>query len=110
MIEYEVGTIPSRPLTLVVKDELDNPVNIIAYDSWHIEMKDTDDNEVDLTGINIVEMPQAIGVLSVTWPRDRSLFEKRGKYILRLVLETGDGSKDITRTAEIKVREFGRIK
>jgi len=110
MIDYEVGTIPSQSLTIVVKDELDNPVNVVAYDNWYLEMKDTNDSEVDLSGVSIVELPQSIGVFSVTWPRDRSIFDKKGKYILRLVLETLDGSKDITRTAEIRVREFGRIK
>lgn len=109
MIEYEVGTKPSRSLTLVVRDELDNPVNVVGYDSWRLEMLDTDDRPVDLTGINILEIPQAIGAFNVTWPKNRVIFGKKGKYILRLILETADGSRDITRTAEIRVREFGRL-
>lgn len=110
MIEYEVGSIPSRPLTILVRDEMDNPVNVVGYDSWRLEMLGTDNEEVDLTGVSVFEIPQAIGMFSVSWPKNRSLFEKRGKYLLRLVLEMADGSKDITRTAEIRVRDFGRIK
>lgn len=110
MIEYETGAIPTRPLTLLVRDELDNPVNVVGYDTYYLELRGTDDETVDLTGINLIEIPEAIGAFSVDWPRGRSLFEKRGKYLLRLVLSRADGSKDITRTAEIRVREFGRIK
>lgn len=110
MIEYEAGAIPSNPLTIIVKDELDNAVNVVGYDSWELQMKDTDDNEVDLSGVSIIEIPQVIGAFSVAWPKNRSLFEKRGSYILRFVLSKQDGSKDITRTAEINVRDFGRIK
>lgn len=110
MIEYEVGARPSRPMTLLVRDELDNPVNVISYDNWRLEMLDTDDRLVDLTGVSIVELPQAIGAFSVYWPKDRSLFSRKGVYVMRLVLESADGSKDITRAAEIRVREFGRIK
>lgn len=110
MIEYEVGTRPTRPLTLVVKDELDNPVNTVGYDSWMLEMRGTDDEDVDLTGVNILEVPNALGVFSVNWPKNRVIFDKRGKYLLRLNLITADGGRDITRIAEIRVRDFGKVK
>ena len=110
MIDYEVGAVPSRPLTIVVRDEMDNPVNTVGYSAWRLEMMDTDDNPVDMTGAMIYEIPNAIGAYSLIWPRNRSLFKKKGIYVLRMVLETPEGSKDITRTAEIRVREFGRIK
>lgn len=109
MIEYEAGAIPSSPLTIALRDEFDNPVLTVGYDNWYIEMLDTDDRPVDMTGVSIQQIPWAIGGFSVTWPRTRSLFTKKGRYILRLVLTKSDGSKDITRTAEIKVREFGRL-
>lgn len=109
MIEYEVGAIPSRSATLLVRDELDNPVNIVGYDI-ELEMLDSDNEPVDLSGIQIFQIPQAIGMIAVTWPTNRSLFNKRGKYLLRLVMRTDSGAVDITRTAEIRVRDFGRIK
>lgn len=110
MLEYEVGAIPSRPLTIIVTDELDNPVNVVGYDSWRLEIRDTNDDEVDMTGVNVFEIPAALGAFSVQWPRDRTLFPEKGKYVLRLVLENADGTRDITRVGEIRVREFGRIK
>lgn len=109
MIDYEAGTIPSRPLTVLVRDEFDTPVSVLGYGSWMLEMKGTDDEEVDLTGVQIVAIPDIPGAFSVAWPKDRSIFDKKGKYVLRMVLYVGDGGKDITRTAEIRVRDFGRI-
>lgn len=110
MIEYEVGTRPSRPLTLLIRDELDNPVNIVGYANMRLEILDSDDNEMDLSGVVLTEIANEIGVVAVTWPKSRTLFNKRGKYVIRLVLEGADGTRDITRTAEIRVRDFGRIK
>lgn len=109
MIDYEEGAIPSRPLTILVRDEFDTPVNTLSYDSWTLEMKGTDDEDVDLTGTQVSLIPSLEGSFSVVWPRDRSLFDKKGKYVLRLVLSKNDGSRDITRTAEIRVRDFGRL-
>jgi hypothetical protein len=110
MIEYEVGSIPSRNLTLVVRDELDNPINVVGYDNYRIELRGTDDEEVDLKGVILTEIPNALGAFVVSWPKNRVVFNKKGKYLLRLVLEKEDGSRDITRTAEIRVREFGRLR
>lgn len=110
MIDYEVGTIPSRPLTLLVKDELDNSVNVVGYENWYIEMLDSNDQKVDMTGVEIRDIPQALGAFSVSWPKNRVIFNEKGEYVLRLVLESIDGSRDITRVAQINVREFGRMK
>lgn len=110
MIEYEVGSRPSTGLTLLIRDEFDNPVNIVGYSSWQLEMLDSDNQLVDMSGVNIREIPSVIGGLAVIWPKDRTIFNKRGEYVLRLVFNGHDGAKDITRATEIKVREFGRIK
>lgn len=109
MMDYEIGAIPSRPMTIFVRDERDNPVNTIGYTQVTLEMLGTDNEKVDLTGTQIMAIPDAIGAYSITWPRDRSIFDKTGKYVLRFVLEDEYGAKDITRTAEITVRKFGRI-
>lgn len=109
MIEFEVGARPSKPLSIAVRDELDNPVNIMGYDAFSLEILDTNNKSADLTGVQIVEVTQAVGVLAVYLPKDRTLFPEKGKYLLRLVMLGADGSKDITRTAEIRVRDFGRI-
>lgn len=109
MIDYEEGVIPSRPLTLMVRDEFDTPVDTLGYDSWHIEMRGTDDEDVDLSGVQIVQIPDLLGAFSVIWPKTHSIFDKKGKYVLRLILSRDNGAKDITRSAEIRVREFGRL-
>jgi hypothetical protein len=109
MIEFEVGARPAKPLSIAIRDERDTPVNVVGYSSFQLEILDTNNRKVDLTGVQINEVPQAIGVFSVTLPKNRTLFPEKGRYLLRLVLNGSDGSKDITRTAEIRVREFGRL-
>lgn len=109
MIDYEVGAIPTQPLTIAVRDEQDYPVNTIGYDYVYVEMTDADNNKIDTSGVNLVEVPSTVGVYNLIWPA-YTIFTKRGIYTLRLVLMTSDARKDITRTAEIRVREYGRIR
>lgn len=109
MIEFEVGARPSKPLSILVRDELDNPVSLLGYTGFVLEIKDTDDEWSDLTGVTVSPMGNVTGGISVFLPKNRTLFPKKGKYLMRLSLLALDGSKDITRTAEIKVRDFGRI-
>jgi len=110
MLEFEVGAIPSQPISIAVRDEMDNPVNLIGYSGIRLEMLGQNGEPVDLSGILVQQVTSVIGGITVVLPRDRSLFSKKGIYTLRVVLETPGGQKDITRTGEIKVREFGRIK
>lgn len=110
MIDYEVGARPTTPLTLLVRDELDKAVNVVGYDGWRLEMLDTDNKPVDMTGVTITEIPDAIGAFSVAWPKNRTIFNRKGQYVMRLILEKSDGSRDITRVGEIRVREFGRMR
>lgn len=110
MIDYEVGEIPSRNLALQVKDENDNAVNTIGYSVVGLDILGSDNERVDLTGVRVEALPNVMGRYVVIWPKNRSLFNKKGTYLLRLVLQKNDGSKDITRSAAIRVREFGRIK
>lgn len=109
MIEFEVGARPSKPLSIAVRDELDNPVSLLGYTGFVLEIRGTHDEEVDLTGVEVAPLPQVPGALAVRLPTNRSLFEERGKYLLRLTLLGPNGVKDITRTAEIRVRDFGRL-
>lgn len=109
MIDYEVGQIPTRPLGIIVKDDNDNAMNTVGYQSATIEILGSDDERVDTTGVAVTVVPTALGAYAVEWPRNRSLFTKKGKYLLRLVLRKSDGSVDYTRPHEIRVREFGRI-
>lgn len=106
--EYEVGQIPARALALVVKDDRDNIVNLTAYTTYEIEILGSDNEKVDLTGVELQTEGARNGIIAVIWPKSRSLFNKHGEYIMRLVLKTTDGAIDYTRTHTIRVREFGR--
>jgi hypothetical protein len=109
MIDFEVGQIPSVSLGIQIKDENDNPVSLLGYPVVELELIGSDNEVVDLTGATLVTVPTVIGQLAFTYPKDRSLFTKKGKYLLRIALRAADGSVDYTRTAEIRVREFGRL-
>ena len=109
MIDYEVGAIPTQPLTIAVRDELDNPINTIGYSSVTVEMTDSKNRKINTDGVVLVEVPGALGVYNLIWPI-YPIFTQKGIYTLRLVLATSDARRDITRTAEIMVREYGRIK
>lgn len=110
MIEFEVGARPTKPLSIAVRDELDNPVSLLGYSSFSLEMLDTNDRKVDLSGAVLREVPTAVGIFSVELPKSKTLFPEKGIYLLRLVLNAPDGGMDITRTAEIRVRDYGRIR
>lgn len=109
MIEFEVGARPSKPMALVLRDEADNPINTIGYSAYILEILDTNNRPVDMADVDILPVPQLAGVFSVYLPKDRTLFPEKGKYLLRLKLLGPDGAVDITRTSEIRVRDFGRL-
>lgn len=108
--EYEVGQIPARPLAIAVKDDNDNPANLLGYTTYEIELLGSDNEPVDLTGVSLNIEGARNGRFAVVWPKNRSLFNKRGEYLLRLVLRDAEGSRDYTRTHTIRVRQFGRVK
>lgn len=106
--EYEVNQIPAKPLGILVKDDNDNAANLVVYSNISIELLGSDNEEVDLTGVQLHTEGARNGILAVIWPKDRSLFTQRGDYLLRLVLRDSEGSRDYTRTHTLRVREFGR--
>src|SRR6478736_237639 len=106
MIDFEVGEIPTRALGLEVKDQYDNTISTAGYSRVELEMRGSDDEKVDLTGVSVQSVAQGF---AVSFPVDRSLFTKKGKYLIRLALYKPNGSVDYTRPSEIRVRDFGRI-
>ena len=109
MIDYEVGQIPSRSVGITVKNDSDEVINTVGYTSVTAELLGSDNEHVDLRGITVTAVGTELGTYVITWPKDRSLFTKRGKYLLRLRLAKPDGSVDYTRPYEIRVRDFGRL-
>lgn len=106
--EYEVGQIPARALAIAVRDDLDNPANLLGYTSYEVELLGSDNERVDVTGITLNTEGARNGRFAIVWPKTHSLFTKRGEYLLRLVLRDAEGSRDYTRTHTIRVRAFGR--
>lgn len=107
--EYEVGQIPSDALTIVVRDDSDNAVNLTQWDNVDVEMLGSDNERIDLTGVTLFDESARNGIIAVKWPKSHSLFNKRGEYVLRLVLSNVDGTRDYTRSCVLRVREFGRV-
>lgn len=106
--QYEVGQIPLRNLSLTVKDSYGRNVNCNAYTDISVRMLDSDNNEVDLTGSVLNRGGAASGRFIFEWPRDKSLFTKRGDYVLQLVLQTAN-AKDMTTSHTLRVRELGKV-
>ena len=107
--EYEVGQIPARPLNILINDNYGNPANLLVYTTFEIELLGSDNERVDLTGVELTTSGAKDGRFAVVWPKNRTLFRKSGAYLLRLVLRSSDGSRDYTTTHEIRVRDFGRF-
>jgi len=107
--EYEVGQIPAKPLGILVKDDMDNPVDMTVYATIGLEILGSDNEVIDLKDVNLHTVGARNGILAVAWPKNRSIFTKRGDYVLRIVLRNAEGSRDFTRAHTIKVREFGRV-
>lgn len=108
IIQMEKGQIPLKNLTMTVKDAYGRPTNVTGYTSITARMLGSDNEEVDLTGAVVNRGGAASGRIIFEWPRDRSLFTKRGDYVLQLVLETAN-SKDYTRPLTIRVSELGKV-
>lgn len=109
MIDFEVGEIPSVNLGVEVRDQLDNLINTLGYSSVSLEIRGSDNEKVDVTGVGVTPVSSATGTFVVEWPKNRSLFTRKGKYLMRFALRKSDGSVDYTRPEEIRVRDYGRL-
>jgi hypothetical protein len=105
--QYWVGQIPDKPLSVQIKDQDGNDVNLSIYDSFSFKMLGSNNEEINLDGSEIVKTRIVEGKISFIWPTDRSLFKYPGEYVVQIQL-SGEGKLDFTNTHTIKVREFGR--
>lgn len=106
---FEVGTIPARPQVFQFYDEDGEPANLAAYTDFSVEMLGSDNELVDLTGIELRSTGATNGRLVLIWPRRADVFSKTGRYVLRFKF-SGLGNVDFSETHEIRVTEFGRVK
>lgn len=107
--QYWVGQIPLTNLTLTVKDAYGRNLNLNIYTDISVRMLGSDNEEVDLTGLNVNRGGSSQGKVILEWPRNRSLFTKAGEYVLQLVLRTADGAMDMTTAQTLRVRELGKV-
>lgn len=107
--QYWKDQIPARPLSIQVKDQDGNDVNLSGYTSYAVKMLGTLNEEIDLTGSQLNTLNADIGKFTFRWPTTRTLFEYTGEYVLQLEL-TGTGKKDYTSTHTLRVRELGRAR
>jgi hypothetical protein len=106
--QYWVGQIPLRNLSISVKDSAGRPLNCTNYTDVSVKMLGSDNDEIDLSGATLNRAGAATGRFVLEWPRDRSLFEKTGDYVLQLVLANGS-AKDMTTVHTMRVSELGRL-
>ena len=107
--QYWKDQIPARPLSIQVKDQDGNDLDLSGYTSYSIKMLGSYNEELDLTGSQLNTLNSDIGKFTFRWPTDRSLFEYTGDYVLQLEL-IGTGKKDYTTTHTIRVRELGKVR
>lgn len=107
--QYWKDQIPARPLSIQVKDQDGNDMNLSGYTTYTVKMLDSNNVEVDLTGSVLNTGNADIGKFVFRWPTTRTLFDEAGDYVLQLEL-TGTGRKDYTTTHTIRVRELGRTR
>jgi len=105
---FEVGSIPSVPQVFQFYDEDGNPANMSGYTGFEVELLGSDNERVDLSGIEVKTDATALGRLTVVWPRRSNVFSKTGQYLARFKF-SGPNAVDYSETYEIKVTNFGRI-
>lgn len=104
--QYWTGQIPARPLSITVKDQNGNDMNLSGYTTITAKMVGSNNEEIDLTGSSLNTGSKSIGKIGFIWPTDKSLFNYAGDYVLQLQLAASD-RKDFTTTHTIRVRELG---
>jgi hypothetical protein len=105
--EYNVGDIPS-PIAIDVRDRLGRPVNCAAlYTNYEVVMLDSRDQPVDLSGSSLDSSAAQLGRFIFTWP-NKSLFTRRGDYVLQLRL-SGNGKVEHTTAATLRVFQLGKV-
>jgi len=105
--QYWIDQIPARPLSIQVKDQDGNNVNLSPYTTIEAVMIGSRNEDISLTGATLNTSAKDLGTIIFEWPTDRSLFEYPGDYVFQLKM-SGTGRLDFTTTHTIRVRELGR--
>ena len=105
--QYWVGQIPTKPLSMTVKDSDGADMDLSGYTDIKLKMLGSYNEELDLANGTLNTNNAARGKISFTWPTTKSLFDYPGDYVIQLELN-GTGKKDFTTAHTIRVRELGR--
>lgn len=105
--QYWIDQIPARPLSIQVKDQDGNNIDLSAYTTVEAVMLGTRNEEVSLTGATLNTAAKDLGTIIFEWPTTRSLFDYAGDYVFQLKLSAAD-RLDFTTSHTIRVRELGR--
>jgi hypothetical protein len=105
--QYWIDQIPARPLSIQVKDQDGNDLNLSAYTTIEAVLLGSRNEEIALTGATLNTSAKELGTIIFEWPTDRSLFDYHGDYVFQLKL-SGTGKLDFTTTHTLRVRELGR--
>ena len=105
--QYWIDQIPARPLSIQVKDQNGEEINLSLYTTIEAVMVGSRNEEIALTGAVLDTSNKASGNIVFRWPTNRSLFDYPGDYVLQLKM-SGTGRLDFTTTHTIRVRELGR--
>jgi hypothetical protein len=105
--QYWIDQIPARPLSIQVKDQDGNDINLSAYTTIEAVLLGTRNEEISLTGATLNTSGKDLGIIIFEWPTTRSLFDYAGDYVFQLKM-SGTGKLDFTTTHTIRVRELGR--
>lgn len=104
ILNYWVGQAPLNPVGIQVRDSSNSLKDCSVYDSFKAQLIGSDNEVVDLSEGSLATAGARNGQFALTWPK-RSVFTRTGVYVLQLVMTTADGYRDITSTAEIRVRD-----
>lgn len=106
--QYWINQIPARPLAIDIKDQSGANMNLSGYTSITAKMVGSSNEDIDLTGSNLITTAKSVGKLTFVWPTDRSLFTKTGDYQFQIRL-AGTGVLDMTTVHTIRVKELGKV-
>jgi hypothetical protein len=107
--QYWVGQIPARPLSIQVKDQDGNALNLSGYTTITIKLLGSRNETIDTSGAVLDTANSSVGKILFRWPTESSLFNESGDYVLQLEL-SGTDRLDFTTTHTIRVRELGRTR
>lgn len=105
---FEVGSIPAKPQTFQFYDEEGNNANLTVYTAYEVELLGSNNELVNLDGIELRVDDAVNGRITVVWPRRNNVFSETGMYVLRFKF-SGYGAIDFSESHEIKVTNFGRV-